>query len=74
MSKFSSYLSQLTNLDKFLSGLIVVDTLYCCELYSEESFSTDPVFENVLAESLYLPLKDVTKCIEILTKLSLDFK
>lgn len=72
LAKLSLHLSELTDLKKFLSGLIVTDLLFC--LNSEELLSIDDNFNRKLAESLYIPLYDVTECTSILSKLSYEFK
>lgn len=75
LAKLSLYLSELkTNLKKFLSGLIVTDLLFCLRNNPKEILTIDEDFNRKLAESLYIPLCDITKCTSILSKLSYEFK
>ena len=74
LAKLSLYLNELTDFKKFLSGLIVTDLLFCLNNNPEEMLTIDEDFNRKLAESLYIPLCDITKCTSILSKLSYEFK
>lgn len=71
MSTLSSFLSELSNLENFLSGLTIVNTLNYLEF---NSFETDADFNIHLAASLYIPLSDVSKCFSIISRFSNEFK
>uniref|UniRef100_A0A1X7U2K8 Uncharacterized protein n=1 Tax=Amphimedon queenslandica TaxID=400682 RepID=A0A1X7U2K8_AMPQE len=77
LDKLSSYLSELTDMEKFLGGLSVVILLFDLSCYSEKTFSLPGDFSKNLAASLYLPVSsefNLLKCASILSEFRAEFR